>query len=417
MRRLSNRRTRQPGDGSGIRGRAFRSLLVGGAIDDVGTGIASIAITLIALDLTGNALFAGFLGAMGMLLPALWSFPAGWMSDAVPRRLIMTIAPVMSSIAFAVLAVLLISGHLTPLLLVVLDAAAGLATVSYRACSRAVVRDIVSRDSVARAVGQLQARSAVALVIGPGLGGILYAVVPALPIAINSASYLAAIVVVLFFRDKPREAAAVPFSIREMTAGFRTLLGHSVLWRFSVLQMAINVAVTGMVTGMTIALRMESLPSQVVALVPVAFAVGLILGVTLLQSWAERLPIRSLVAVGLLVLAAGLLVACLSPWWGLALIGLCAGSIFLGPLLGISASYQVHVIPEAVRGRSLAADDALTDGVGALGPLASGTLLSATDSRASLGALALLVVSALGWVVSSRRFRSVPSARRLPEAD
>lgn len=395
--------------------KGFKPLLISGVVDDLGTGVASIGVTLLALDLSGSPVFAGVVGAVGMIVPALWALPAGWLSDAAPRRAVMVLSQVLSATAYFALFGLLIFGRLDMLTLLVLDVIAALGALTYRACSRAIVRDIVSSDQVAQAVSFMQVRSAIAMMLGPAIGGLLYAYSPTIPLVVNAGTYATAILFMLWIRPQHTRRERTRFSFVEVTAGVRMLFGDGVLLRVSMVQMLVNGVITGFVLGLTVAIRSEGHGAFAASLVQASFGGGLIVGSVVLPNLARRLrPFVSL-TIGLTVIIVSVGASSFVPWWG-SLVFVVLTSCVVGPMIGIVAHIQVSRIPESLRGRTLAADDALSDVVGSLGPLSAGGLVASPYGRMALSTLGIVVLFAWSLMASNSQIRKMVTPGELSKS-
>jgi hypothetical protein len=117
--------------------------------------------------------------------------PASVIADRCPLRPLMLTADALRAAALASIAVTAWTGHLSfaqILVVAVIEAAVG---VAFGPADFAAVRAAVSRAQRADAVAATQSRAQLAGLLGPLLGGALFAVHPALPFAADACSYLA----------------------------------------------------------------------------------------------------------------------------------------------------------------------------------------------------------------------------------
>lgn len=383
----------------------FSALFVGGIISDIGAGAASLGVTLLAVDLTRSTVFAGVIAALAMGAPALWAIPAGWLSDALPRRPLMVASLAVSALAFLILSVLAVYGALTPLVLLLMDVTASLGALTYQSCVRVLVREIVAPERVGEAVSMLQARGAVAMMIGPAIGGALYAIFTAGPLLLMVVTSATALLFLVGIRPRRPRGSRPPLSVAELVVGVLTLGRDRILRRLVCARILMTAAVTGLIFGLIVALRKEGQDPIVVALVEASFGVGLVLGATLLRRVTARLSAVSFFGCGLGIIMVAIVAAAFVPWQ-IAMVCVALVAIIVGPMLGVLAQVEVARIPVAIRGRVLSANEALSQVLGALGPLGIGASINTSAERGAIGLLGLLVVLSALILGGSDRVRS-----------
>jgi MFS family permease len=166
--------------------------LAGATLSYIGTAIVPVAISFAVLDSGHGA------GALGLVLAAqtvptlaLLLF-AGVAADRRSRRGIMIRADLFRALAQAVLAAFLILGHAPLVLMVAVAALIGVGNAFFQPASGGFLTEIVSRERLGRTNGLLRMANALAMVIGPALGGAVVATTgPGWGIALDAASYLA----------------------------------------------------------------------------------------------------------------------------------------------------------------------------------------------------------------------------------
>jgi MFS family permease len=172
--------------------RQVRTYLAGAALSYIGTAVVPVALSFAVLD-TGHSA-----GGLGLVLAAqtvptiLLLLLGGIAGDRWSRRSIMIIADFFRALAQAVLAICLISGHAPVGLMVVVSALVGIGNAFFQPASGAFLTEIVAREQLGRTNGLLRTAHALAMVIGPAVGGAVVAAIgPGWGIALDSASYIA----------------------------------------------------------------------------------------------------------------------------------------------------------------------------------------------------------------------------------
>jgi MFS family permease len=162
-----------------LRHRDFRALYTAHVVSVVGDGLVGVALAFAVLDLTGSA---GDLGlVMGArLVPMIAFYLAGgvW-GDRLPRHRLMVGSNVVRFLSQTAMGVLLIGGHGTIALLILLQAVHGGATAFYRPASSGIVPRLVERRDLQQANALIWGAVSVGGVLGPALSGVLVATVGA----------------------------------------------------------------------------------------------------------------------------------------------------------------------------------------------------------------------------------------------
>ena len=190
--------------------RHARTYLVGAALSYIGTAIVPVAMSFAVLD-TGHG--AGGLGVVlaAQTIPTIILLLLGGVAgDRWSRRGIMIYADLFRSLAQAVLSACLIFGHASLGLMVVISALIGIGNAFFQPASGGFLPEIVPKEQLARTNGLLRTANALAMVLGPALGGALVAASsPGWGIGLDSASYMASALCLLAI-DSPSRAAAAP---------------------------------------------------------------------------------------------------------------------------------------------------------------------------------------------------------------
>lgn len=177
--------------------RILAVLWISQAFSQFGTSVSSLAYPLLVLEATGSALQAGLVGTAVAATGLLVRLPGGAISDRKSARGLMLTADAVRAGLLAALSVC-VAFHVTLtwliLIVVALEVAAGsvFGPAEFR-----LVRAITPEPERPLAVGRLQSRAQLAALLGPLAGGALYGITQWLPFAVDAASYLLSLALLL----------------------------------------------------------------------------------------------------------------------------------------------------------------------------------------------------------------------------
>jgi MFS family permease len=199
-----------------------------------------VAIGWQVYTLTGSALALGLLGLAQFLPMLLLTLLVGHAADRYDRRVIVAICQAIEGAAAATLTLGSLGGWLSVERMLAIVTVVGAARAFEGPTTSALMPGLVPRALLPQASAWHASATQTAQIVGPALGGVLYALVPALPYATAGALWLvAATLVALIPADGTRaRAAAVPesfFSGLVFIRSHRVLLGVLSLDLFAVL--------------------------------------------------------------------------------------------------------------------------------------------------------------------------------------
>ncbi|MGC5285771.1 MFS transporter [Micromonospora sp. DT231] len=385
-------------------GRDFRLLWSAAVSSRFGDALRTPALALLAATVTRDPRIIAAVVVAGQLPPLLFGLLGGVYADRWDRRRTMSLvdgvrATVVAALAVAValdrigVAVLLLAAFLLAALGTLFDSA-----------SFALLPALVPPDALPRANGRLQAGAAVAGgFLGAPAAGLLFAVAPALPFALDAVTFAAAALLVLALAPVATPAP-VAHGRRgsvwgEIAEGVRWLRGHRTLWRVTLLAAASNLAISGiMAVQVLYALDVLRVPPAGYGLFAAAAIVGGVagaLGAGRLAARVGTLPaLRAVLAVETVALTGFALARDPVPG-GLAMAVFAAGTVVWNSLC---ASYGQRHVPAGLLGRVGAAQrmvGLLTAPVGAvLAGLAAAAYGTVPVAGAAAGTFALVTVAA-----------------------
>ncbi len=377
------------------RNRDFMLLWSGEALSLLGSQASNVAFPLLVLALTGSAAKAGIVGLARWVPVAVAAVPAGMAADRFDRKRLMIGSDVVRALLLASIPVALWLGRPSFLQIAAVAFFDGSFFTLRYVCERGVLPRVVDPPQLPDAVAQNEARVFAASIIGPPLGGVLFAAARALPFVADAISYGASMATVAATRFKPAERGVVPPAGRfgGLADGF-LWLWRAPFYRTAALLFALgNPLFTGLyLLAILLAKRYGASSGEV----GVMFAI--VGGGGLLGAFIAG-PLRRLMRPRSALVAEAWLMACVVPLLFIAhdalLIGLVVAACELPTPMSNSlvSGQRVAVTPEHLLGRVQAAAALVTMSLAWLGPLAVGFLFQ----HAGAG---VTVAVACGWAAA-----------------
>jgi MFS family permease len=378
---------------------AVRRIALAKGLSGTGSGIANVALSYLVFQRTNSALWlAGTLffsfGVVGLLTPF-----AGKLVDRYDRRQVMIASDVGSLLTWSLLAF-----AREPLAIAAIGFVASVLAVPVGLAANAAVPNLVEEEEdLAWANGLIAAAANAARLVGPAIGGGLYALGGApLAFIINAASFGASALLVSSVRGRSFSAERAG---EEPSGG--SLEGFRVIRRDRML-LWITVAWTMMWLAMNVAYvadpplaRGFGVGPLGFGLIDTSFGAGALLGSLLAARFV--LSARRWVAAGMLGVAAGWGMIALTPWFSLVLLGsaIAAGLDAIGTVAGYGLIQRRT--PDAVRGRVFAAQSAAGLSANMVGFVIVGPLVESLGPQAVYGLGGIVSVFAtLAFVIPTR---------------
>jgi predicted MFS family arabinose efflux permease len=402
-----------------LRNRDYMLFWGGQALSELGSQTSTVAYPLLILALTGSAAKAGVVGLAKWLPLAIFAIPAGALADRFDRKGLMIASDAIRMLGAASIVIALWVGRPSLLQVVVvafLDG--GLFAISH-ICERGALPHLVSSGQVQNAVAQNEARYFGASIVGPPLGGLLFAAARALPFLTDMVSFLCSMTATgltrsSFQHDGPRPVATVRAGL---TDGFAWLRRQPFYATASLLFAAGNPVYTGLYLLAILLAKHHGASSAAVGGMFAIVGVGGVLGAVMAGPARQRLSARTLI-VGedwLLLICVLLLLVARSAW----VIGLLvAAAEFSTPVANsVVAGSRVALTPDHLQGRVAAASSAIAMSLGWLGPLAVGFAFQRAGSTTTIlivaaWTLALAMAATLASPIRSGPPRFESSAAR-----
>jgi MFS family permease len=339
-----------------LRHRSYALAWTASFVSSIGSWMQSVALGIYLFETTHQPLWLGLVTMAAWLPSALGAPVGGVVADRWNRqRWIQSNNVVMAGCA-STLAVLVLTGRLSPTLVVALAVLEGLSSSASWAAWQSLLPDLVERDEVLAAVSLSSAQFNLGRVLGPALAGVVLLVGSiGWCFAVNAASFVFVVVSFAFVRCADRPAKATAFRpLAELAEGARAAVAnaacrHAIAW----------VAAIAFVLSPFISL----VPAMAIGVLHAGHAgttwlvsaqgLGAVAGSLSLPSLARRTSRLVVLRGSMLVLVLAILAYGLAPSLEVAMGALfLTGGAYVGTLNGLNASVQLHA-PRAERSRIL----------------------------------------------------------------
>ncbi len=203
----------------------FLRLWVGLGLSQIGSQVSQVAVAWQLYLLTHSALSLGLVGLFRFFPILVASFLGGPLADAADRRRLMIVTQSVLSLNSLAMAVLTATGLVTPAMVYGFVFIGGLCFAFDGPARHSLIPNLVPPEELANAVSLNVTVFQVAMVIGPGIGGLLLGWKgPAFAYAVDAASFLTLIYALLTMRYRPDPARATgSVSLAAFTEGLRFL--------------------------------------------------------------------------------------------------------------------------------------------------------------------------------------------------
>ena len=343
--------------------------------------------------LTGSALDLGLVGLAQFVPTVALTLVVGQAADRFDRRLVVGVCHVAEALGTAALALGTHQGWLTREGILALVATLGAARAFENPARAALVPRLVPAELVSRAIASVTSAGQAARIVGPALGGVLYALGPAPVYTIVAAVYLAAAGLVALVHDQTPARAREQITTASLFSGIAFILHRRVL--LGALSLDLFAVLLGGATALLPIYARDVLHTGPwgLGLLRAAPAAGaLAMSIALARRPVER-GAGPLLFGSVLAFGAATVVFALSTHMLLSLITLAA--LGASDLLSVVIRQTLVQLgtPDAMRGRVSAVHSLFTGTSNQLGELESGLL------AALVGAVPAVLVGGIGTIL------------------
>ena len=225
----------------------FLKLWSGQTISVIGGEITVLALpTLAILEFHTSALVVGLLIGTQRLPFLVLTLFTGVLADRVRRRPLMIVADVARAIALASIPLAFLLHVLTLAQLFVIALCMGIGNVLFDIAYLAYLPSLVGQADIVEGNNKLNTSFSIALLAGPGLGGVLVqAIGAARAIGINAFSYVVSVLTLLWIREPephPRKDGEHSSVMAELREGIRLVFHHPLLRSLLAMMTGVSIA-------------------------------------------------------------------------------------------------------------------------------------------------------------------------------
>lgn len=379
------------------RNRDYMLVWAGQGMSELGSQVSTVAYPLLVLALTHSPAKAGVVGLAATLPLPLLALPAGMLADHFDRKRLMLSCDAVRAAALAALTIAVFSGGVAyGVVAAVAFVDGALLAVSF-VTERGVLRRLVPPEQLAAAVAQNETAFYAGSIVGPPLGGLLFAISRALPFLADAVSYAFSATATLLTRAQfqPARSEARGSLVAEFTSGLRWLWRAPLLRTCSLLAAASNPTYRALYLLLVVLAEGHGASSSLIGVMFAMIAgAGLLGGLLASSRLAARISVRA--AVRLDTWTCALLMPLLLIAQGTLFTALIVALIEIpAPILNSSVEgLRSTLAPEHLQGRVHAAAGTVSQSLGWAGPLAIGLALQHFSSTAS-------ILMLCGWALLS----------------
>jgi MFS family permease len=394
--------------GSGpLANRDFRLLWLGEAVSSIGDQFALIALPWLALLLTGSGLALGSVLALMAVPRALLMLLGGVSVDRLSPRLVMLGSNAIRLVAVGILGLVVLEGAAQLWMLYAFALVFGIADAFFFPAQTSMVPELVAEGQLRAANGIVQGTAQAAVLVGPGLAGLVIATLAGtggpgmggvgVALLVDAVSFAISVLTLAFIRPRAHRAAAEQSVLEAIREGLRFVLDAPSLRAVILLSLTGNLLIVGPFEVGLPLIAYSRLPEGAAAfgVIMSAFGGGSLLGYAAGAALPAPRPSRFGAAVLLTSGAAGLglsaLVLISSTAEAAAVVGLAGLSLGYSNLLGMS--WIQSRIPRQLMGRAMSLMM-----LGSMGLVPLSMLLAGIASQVSLDAT--LAVAGVGMAVA-----------------
>lgn len=358
----------------------FRRLFLATIASGIGTWLATVALVVDVFDRTGDATWVSALLIVEFLPIVVIGLLAGPLIDRLPRRSIL----VASDLArVAVFVALPFAGSAAGIVL--LAAAAGVATSFFRPAVYAGLPNLVGDDDLPRANGLLNSFDNLTWAVGALAGGVLVAASgPDVAYLLNAASFVVSALFIVRIRGRLEEGGETSGEghWRELDEGFR-LVRHTRALVAVLFAWSLALVATAFVNVAEIVLAKQVFDSGDFGygLLLAATGVGLAAGSLAAPEWVTERGLRAPYGASILVMAVGTGAAAVAPNVWVAALFVAANGFGNGIAIICNALIVQRGAPDRLRGRVFTFLMSASYGVLGLGMVVAGPLTNLLGAR------------------------------------
>jgi len=392
-----------------LKHRNFQLFFSGQMISLVGTWMDNIAEAWLVYRLTGSSLLLGTVAFAGQIPIFLLGPIGGLVADRFDRRSIIVATQTSSMILAFILAFLTLTKRVTVWEVILLASLMGVVNAFDVPARQSFLVEMVGREDLMNAIALNSSMFNSARVIGPSVAGILVASIgEGWCFFANAVSYIAVIAGLLMMRVQRsaiEEHDASP--LEHIMEGFRFVRNTAPIRTLLLLTGGISIVALPYSVLMPIfAARVLHGNARTLGVLMGATGVGALLGALALASRTKLQGLARLVAISCASFGTSLILFSLSRYYPLSVLLLVPVGFFVMVQMAATNTLIQAMVPDRLRGRTMAVYSMMFLGMSPIGALLSGTVAD------RIGAPWTVAIGGIGAIVGGAIFaRNLPKIR------
>ncbi|KAB1933411.1 MFS transporter [Micromonospora sp. ALFpr18c] len=399
------------------RNRNFQALWSSEALAAIAKETAEFAYPLLILASTGSALWAGLIAAAQVIVAGLVSLPAGQFADRFDRKKLLLTCNLTRAVLLGVLYLLIATDNVNLLLILLIAISSSVFLSLSQPAGIAAIKALVPPEQVSTAMSQNSIRFFGATLIGPPVGGWLFAIGRAFPYLGAAVTFVVSSLLLLLIK-KPLQAerTADDDGKRHAKEGFRLIRRQPILFWTLLWTMGSNMVFnhTGIFIAIAATGQSESDSSALIGIAVACAGIGGLTGAFIAAPVLKKVkPSYIFFYAAWIGPVAALLLAFVPSLW---VMGLLVGLVFVrGPVMSaLTLTYVSVLTPDKAQGRVLGAVFFLSLIVQPIGLFGIGALFDAGGPAVVFGTVCT-VATLIALVTFTPTMRSLPRLDQLEE--
>ncbi len=358
-----------------LRHRNFQLFFSGQLISLIGTWMQNVAQSWLVYRLTGSSLLLGVVSFAGQI-PVFPIAPlAGMVADRLNRRTIVIITQTASMILAFILAALTLTKLVTVWELIALAALLGVVNAFDIPARQSFLVEMVGRDDLMNAIALNSSIFNSARIIGPAIAGILVASIgEGWCFFANAVSYIAVIIGLILMRIPPRVAErTITTAYEHIAEGFRFVRRTAPI-RALLLLLGL-VSLVGMPYTVLMPVFAKNIlhgNARTLGVLGSAAGIGALTGALTLASRRRVHGLGRWVWMACVAFGVFLILFSLSRWYMLSVLLLVPVGFSLMTQMGATNTLVQSMVPDRLRGRTMAVYSMMFMGMSPLGSILAG---------------------------------------------
>jgi MFS family permease len=334
----------------------YRAFWAASFFSNLGTWIHEVGAAWLMTELDPSPLMVSSVRAAMALPILLLALPAGAIADRVDRRRLLIGTQLWLLITAVSLATLTYCGLVTPTILLLLTAAAGLGMVMHAPSWQASIPELVPREQLTSAIALGSISFNLARALGPAVGGVLVAWFGSWSaFAVNAGSFAGVIGVLLLWKRTETESSGGRTFVRSIGDGVSFVVKDTTMRRV-LIRVVLFVVPAGGLWALLPLVAHDTLDwgPRGYGLLVGGIGLGAVLAAGLMPGLRRRVGLGGVLLVAHLMVAVALVSFSYQPQAVISvLLTLFAGAGWMMTMTSLNSSAQM-VLPRAVRARGMA---------------------------------------------------------------